>query len=70
MISNPNMKKYKRGLKTEDFVSTKSKPLKKKKKKRVKMKGNSLQKLRNKWMKKKELDKFSRYGKVKNTRKK
>ena len=35
--------------KTEDFVSTKSRPLKKKKKKkRVKKKGNSLQKLRNK----------------------
>ena len=68
MISNPNSKKYKRAPKTEDFVSTKSRPLKKKK--RVKMKGNSLQKLRNKRNEKKRLDAFSRFGKVKKTRKK
>ena len=69
LVSNPNAEKFKRKLTWKDFVPAKPKQFKKKKKGRKKG-GNSLQKLRNKWKKKKELDKFSRHGKVKNTRKK
>ena len=69
LVANPNAEKLKRKLTWKDFVPTKPQQFKKKKRGRKKG-GNSLKKMRNKWMEKKMLDKFSRHGKVKNTRKK